>query len=89
LCGNWCAAESFCRRVQLYILVVLAVANPRASPEKQVTPARVQGKRIFQQLRDDKLEDIAKEFNAQVTTLLGGLASIEDARLNGSYSQSG
>jgi hypothetical protein len=54
-----------------------------------VTPARVQGKRIFQQLRDDKLEDIAKEFNAQVTTLLGGLASIEDARLNGSYSQSG
>jgi hypothetical protein len=61
------------------------VANPHAAPEKQGNPARVHGPRIFYQLRDDKFEDITKELNAQVTsfstTFLGGLASIEDARL--------
>src|SRR5689334_2153036 len=58
------------RVLSLILVAVLVAANPQASGQSQVNPALDHGKRIFQQLRDDQFEDVAKEFNAQVAAAL-------------------
>lgn len=58
------------RVFSLTLLTVLAMASLQASEQGQVDPALDHGKRIFQRLRDDKFEDVAKEFNAQVAAAL-------------------
>ena len=54
----------------LTVFVVLVVLGPQTAGQGQGTPAIDHGKRIFQQLRDEKFEDVAKEFNAQVAAAL-------------------
>ena len=54
----------------LTLFVILSVTGPQNSGQGQVDPAIDHGKRIFQELRDEKFEDVAKEFNAQVAAAM-------------------
>jgi len=58
------------RVFRLTLLAILAVAGAQTASQGQVNPVLDHGKRIFQQFRDEKFDEVAKEFNAQVAAAL-------------------
>lgn len=58
------------RVFRLTLFVILAAAGPQPAGQGQVNPAIDHGKRVFQQLRDEKFDDVANEFNTQVAAAL-------------------
>ena len=58
------------RGFTLTLLAILTIAGRQGAGQAQAAPPIDHGKRIFQQLRDEKFDDVAKEFNAQVAAAL-------------------
>jgi uncharacterized protein len=54
----------------LTLAAILTIAGRHATAQAQESPAIGHAKRIFQLLRDEKFDDVAKEFNAQVAAAL-------------------
>jgi len=54
----------------LTLAAIFTIAGQHARAQAQEGPAIDHGKRIFQSLRDEKFDDVAKEFNAQVAAAL-------------------
>jgi len=54
----------------LTLAAILTIAGRHAMAQAQEGPAIDHGKRVFQLLHDEKFDDVAKEFNAQVAAAL-------------------